>query len=70
MGPDPKGGVAMMSPHTHVALARVRDEDAAREAARRPDAVPDPEERVAETATPGRVKRRLARLHLAPSRYA
>ena len=60
----------MMSPHTHVALTRARDEDAAREAAHRPDAVPDPEERVAETATPGRARRRFARLRLAPSRHA
>jgi hypothetical protein len=60
----------MMSPLTHVALTRVRDQDAAREAARRPDAVPDPEERVPVAAAPGRARRRLARLHLAPSRHA
>jgi hypothetical protein len=61
----------MMSPHTHVALARARDEDEARKAARRPDALPDPEERIAQAATtPGRVRRRLARLHLTPARHA
>jgi hypothetical protein len=56
----------MMSPHTHVALTRVRDEEAARNAARRPDAVPDPEPQRAEVTSPSRVRRSLARLRLAP----
>jgi hypothetical protein len=59
----------MMSPHTHVALTRARDEDAARKAAHRPDALPDPEERIAQAVPAGRVRRRLARLHLAPLRH-
>jgi hypothetical protein len=61
----------MISPHTHVALQLARDDEAARKAARRPDALPDPEERVvAESAATGRVRRRLARLHLVPARHA
>jgi hypothetical protein len=60
----------MMSPHTHVALTRVRDEEAARKAARRPDAVPDPEPQREEVVSRGRVRRSLARLHLAPPSHA
>jgi hypothetical protein len=62
----------MMSPHTHVALAYARDEETARRAARRPDAVPDPdpEPQRAEVASTGRVRRSLARLHLTPARHA
>jgi hypothetical protein len=60
----------MMSPHTHVALTRVSDAEEARKAARRPDAVPDPEPQRAEVAVPSRVRRHLARLHLAPARHA
>jgi hypothetical protein len=60
----------MMSPHTHVALTRIRDDEGARKAARRPDALPDPEERPAEAVAPGRVRRSLTRLHLAPPRHA
>jgi hypothetical protein len=58
----------MMSPHTHVAL-KYRDEELARKAARRPDAVPDPAPQRIEATTPGRVRRRLARLHLSPPRF-
>jgi hypothetical protein len=58
----------MMSPHTHVALTRIRDEETARRAARRPDALPDPTPAVAESAVPGRIRRSLGRLHLAPAR--
>jgi hypothetical protein len=46
----------------------VRDDEAARKAAHRPDALPEPEERLVETTSRGRVRRRLARLHLAPAR--
>jgi hypothetical protein len=61
----------MMSPHTHVALTRVRHaEEEARRAARRPDAVPDPEPQREEVASRNRVRRSLARLHLAPARHA
>jgi hypothetical protein len=62
----------MMSPHTHVALRYVRDEESARQAAHRPDAVPEPEERSSEAADPGaRARVRiLARLHLTPPHRA
>jgi hypothetical protein len=60
----------MMSPHTHVALKLARDDEAARKAARRPDALPDPEERLVEVTSPGRVRRRFARLHPTPARHA
>jgi hypothetical protein len=63
----------MMSPHTHVAMRYVSDEESAREAARRPDALPEPDEVVSEPAAAARVRSRrgiLARLHLAPARHA
>jgi hypothetical protein len=60
----------MMSPHTHVALTRARDAEEARKAARRPDALPDPEPQPAEVTSPNRVRRGLARIHLAPARHA
>jgi hypothetical protein len=60
----------MMSPHTHVAMKLARDEEAARKAARRPDALPEPEERLVVTRTPGRLRRRVARLHPTPARHA
>jgi hypothetical protein len=58
----------MMSPHTHVALKYVSDEESARRAARRPDALPEPEEHPAEAAAQGAQARTriLARLHLSP----
>jgi hypothetical protein len=59
----------MMSPHTHVALTKIRDEEEARRAARRPDAVHDPEPQREEAASPPRM-RHLARLHLTPARHA
>jgi hypothetical protein len=60
----------MLSPHTHVAMKYIGDEETARRAARRPDALPDPvpEAQPAEAATTSRVRRRLARLHLMPAR--
>jgi hypothetical protein len=61
----------MMSPHTRVALKLARDDEAARKAARRPDALPEPDEQVVETAkAPGRVRRRFARLNPTPARHA
>jgi hypothetical protein len=67
---DPKGGIAMMSPHAHVALTRVSDADAARKAAHRPDAIPDPDERVAETRSRTRARRSLlSRLRPARPRH-
>jgi hypothetical protein len=60
----------MMSPRTHVAMKLVRDDEAARKAAHRPDALPEPEERLAETKSPGRVRSRFARLHATPARNA
>ena len=62
----------MMSPHTHVALQAARDEEAARKAARRPDALPDPDPvpQRAELESRGRVRRSLVRLHLTPTRHA
>jgi hypothetical protein len=63
----------MMSPHTHVALRYVSNEESAREAARRPDALPDPDEVVEEAVASRRAHSRrgiLARLHLAPPRHA
>ena len=58
----------MMSPHTHVALSYASDEESARKAARRPDALPEPDETAREAAkAPARVRHGvLARLHLAP----
>ena len=50
----------MMSPHTHVALTRIRDEEEARKALRRPDALPDPEERPAEVEQRRWVRARFA----------
>jgi hypothetical protein len=60
----------MMSPHTHVALKLARDDEAARKAARRPDALPDPEEEFVEAKSRGRVRRRFARLNPSPARHA
>jgi hypothetical protein len=54
----------MMSPHIPVALLYVSDEEAARRASRRPDAVPDPEELVARPVVQSRMRRRLIRLRL------
>jgi hypothetical protein len=58
----------MMSPHTHVALKYVSDEESARRAARRPDALPEPDEQPSQAAVAGASARTriLARLHLAP----
>jgi hypothetical protein len=56
----------MMSPHTHVALTRVRD----REAVHRPDAKPDREPAKPVAAIePTRARRGLAWLHLSRPRH-
>jgi hypothetical protein len=60
----------MMSPQTPVVLTLARDRETAWKAAHRPDALPDPVERPAEAVAPGRVRRRLERLHLSPPRHA
>ncbi|HEY0630458.1 MAG TPA: hypothetical protein VGC98_00250 [Thermoleophilaceae bacterium] len=63
----------MMSPHTHVAMRYISDEESAREAARRPDALPEPDEVVEERAVSRSARGRrgiLARLHLPPARHA
>jgi hypothetical protein len=60
----------MMSPQTHVALVLARDRDDVRRAARRPDAIPDPDVRAVEAAPAHRFRRRLERLHLTPARHA
>jgi hypothetical protein len=62
----------MMSPHTHVALRYVSDEESARKAARRPDAVPEPDEQPSTATDPGAGARFriLARLHLSPPKHA
>jgi hypothetical protein len=68
-----EGRLPMMSPHTHVALKYLSDEESARKAARRPDALPEPDEVVAEPAASARRRGHLgipARLHLTPARHA
>jgi hypothetical protein len=62
----------MMSPHTHVALKYMSDEESARKAARRPDALPEPDEQPSPATEPGAGARFriLARLHLAPPNRA
>src|SRR2546423_6699064 len=67
-GAQPEGEIAMMSPHTNVALRYVRDEESARKAAHRPDAAREPDEQPSPASDPGAHARFriLARLHLTP----
>jgi hypothetical protein len=67
-----KGGIPMMSPHTHIALRYDSDAESARKAARRPDALPEPDEQPSSATEPdtGARFRILARLHLAPAKHA
>jgi hypothetical protein len=63
--------IAMMSPHTHVALTQVRDREDVRKAAHRPDAKPDPIAEEPLTAMrPSRARRSLAWLHLSRPHHA
>jgi hypothetical protein len=54
----------MMSPHTHVALSHAREQEM-RERVRHAPATTTPREVTESTASVGRLRRRLAQMHLA-----